>query len=96
MCSSDLISIITNINLNKNNLKVSQEFIAFLDSEQEKDSNETIRSIEKIEFDIGAIQIGEEIFKANIKNKFIKGDIVWVQGKKRLGKVKFNETTCKI
>jgi len=39
------ISIITNINLNKNNLKVSQEFIAFLDSEQEKDSDETIRSI---------------------------------------------------
>ncbi|MGI5061819.1 ABC transporter ATP-binding protein [Treponema denticola] len=94
------ISIITNINLNKNNLKVSQEFIAFLDSEQEKDSNETIRSIEKIEFDIGAIQIGEEIFKANIKDKFIKGDIVWVQGKNGSGKsslmkqlVKFRKTS---
>lgn len=94
------ISIITNINLNKNNLKVSQEFIAFLDSEQEKDSNETIRSIEKIEFDIGAIQIGEEIFKANIKDKFIKGDIVWVQGKSGSGKsslmkqlVKFRKTS---
>ena len=94
------ISIITNINLNKNNLKVSQEFIAFLDSEQEKDSDETIRSIEKIEFDIGAIQIGEEIFKANIKDKFIKGDIVWVQGKSGSGKsslmkqlVKFRKTS---
>ena len=94
------ISIITNINLNKNNLKVSQEFITFLDSEQEKDSNETIRSIEKIEFDIGAIQIGEEIFKANIKDKFIKGDIVWVQGKSGSGKsslmkqlVKFRKTS---
>ena len=28
---------------------------------EKKDSNETIRSIEKIEFDIGSIQIGEEI-----------------------------------
>lgn len=95
------ISIITNINLNKNNLKVSQEFIAFLDSEQEKDSNETIRSIEKIEFDVGEIQLGEEqIFKTNIKDKFIKGDIIWLQGKSGSGKsslmkqlVKFRKTS---
>ena len=95
------ISIITNINLNKNNLKVSQEFIAFLDSEQEKDSNEKINSIEKIEFDVGEIQLGEEqTFKTNIKDKFIKGDIIWLQGKSGSGKsslmkqlVKFRKTS---
>ena len=95
------ISIITNINLNKNNLKVSQEFISFLDSEQEKDSNEKINSIEKIEFDVGEIQLGEEqTFKTNIKDKFIKGDIIWLQGKSGSGKsslmkqlVKFRKTS---
>ncbi|UTC76838.1 ABC transporter ATP-binding protein [Treponema sp. OMZ 799] len=93
------VSIITNINLNKNNLKVSQDFIAFLDSEKEKNSGEKIKSIETIEFDINEIRIGEQTFKTNINDKFMKGDIVWVQGKSGSGKsslmkqlVKFRES----
>lgn len=80
------ICVITNMNLNKNNFKVSMDFINFLNSEQEENCGAEITNINNISFDIKEITIGEQSFKFNIKDNFVKGDIIGIKGKNGTGK----------
>lgn len=80
------INGITNANLASRDLKESSQFIEYLDKNQENEGTKRISSIDKIEFNIKNLSIGNQILKSEIQYSFIKGDIVSVDGDSGTGK----------
>lgn len=80
------INGITNANLASRDLKESSRFIEYLDENQENSGTKIISSIEKIEFNIKNLSIGNQTLKSNIQGIFEKGDIVSVNGDSGTGK----------
>lgn len=80
------INGITGANLASRDLKNSSEFIEYLEDHQEKDGKETIESIDKLEFKLKELTIGDRIIKSDIYEIFTKGDIVSVNGDSGTGK----------
>lgn len=80
------INGIVGANLASRDLKNSSEFIEYLENNQEKDGTETLESIDKIEFKLKNLSIGDRIIKPDIYETFTKGDIVSVNGESGTGK----------
>lgn len=80
------INGINGANLASRDLKNSSEFIEYLENHQEEDGKEVLKSIEKIEFKLKNLSIGDCVIKSDINEVFNKGDIISVNGDSGTGK----------
>ncbi|QSX04749.1 ABC transporter ATP-binding protein [Sedimentibacter sp. zth1] len=80
------VSIITNANLSKRDMKISLDLLKEWDNCLEPDGENTIKSIDTIDFDIKELAIKGKKLSKDIKEHFEKGNVVWIKGKSGSGK----------
>lgn len=80
------LSTITNANLSKQDMIVSNDFLKELDKNRESDGIKSIETIDTIDFSIDHLVINNTHLASNINGHFEKGDVVWVQGASGTGK----------
>lgn len=80
------INGITGANIASRDLKNSNEFIEYLEKNQEPDGNEIISEINEIEFKVNELTINDRVIQSDINGIFNKGDIVSINGDSGVGK----------
>jgi subfamily B ATP-binding cassette protein MsbA len=80
------LSLVTNSNLSKRDMKISLDFLKEWDQKQEPDGTLDIQRIDEITLDIEELSIQDRHLVGGIRGQYNKGDIVWIQGDSGSGK----------
>lgn len=92
------LSVVTNSNLSRQELKVSLEFAKEMEQQKEKDGRELLDTVQEISFSVHELKAGDRILKVRLEGTFCPGDVVLIKGPSGTGKstlakalVKFRE-----
>ena len=80
------LSIITNSNLNKRDMRNSQALWDSWKEKREPSGEHTISAITEVAFDLPELKIKDRVLAHDIIGSYKKGDVVWVQGASGTGK----------
>ncbi len=83
------LNSIVHANLDKRDVVNSEEFIEDMKRNAEADGKLKIHSINKIEFIMPELKIGDKVLATNINGQYGSGDVVWVKGVSGSGKSTF-------
>lgn len=80
------LSVVTNSNLNKRDMKIALDFLDEWDNHLEENGTRELKEVNEITFDIPTLKIKDRELAKNVKGSFEKGDIVWIRGDSGTGK----------